>query len=51
MASSTSSGTDGRTTLTLGTASMACFAMIDIEFGPLNGGSPASISKSMQARL
>jgi hypothetical protein len=51
IASSTSSGVDDRTMRMLGTASIACFAMIAVEFLPVNGGSPASISKSMHPRL
>ena len=48
IASSTSSGTALRITRMLGTGAMACCAMIAIEFFPLNGGTPASISYSMQ---
>ena len=43
-ASSTSSGTEARTTCRLGTTSIECRAMIAIEFGPVNGGCPISIS-------
>jgi hypothetical protein len=51
MASSTSSGTVSRITCRLGTCSMACRAMIWRALAPVNGGEPASISYSTQARL
>ena len=51
IASSTSSGTMVRTMRTLGTCSMMWRAMIAIALLPVNGGSPASISYSMQPRL
>ena len=51
IASSTSTGTALRTMRMLGTCSIACRAMIAIEFLPMNGGSPASISYSTHARL
>ena len=44
IACSTSSGTLCLTMRTLGTASMACLAMIMAPFFPVKGGSPASIS-------
>ena len=44
IASSTWGGTVARTTRTLGTCSMRCLAMIAMAFGPVKGGSPASIS-------
>ena len=50
-ASSTSSGTDWRTTWRLGTTSIAWRAMIAIAFGPVNGGCPMSSSYSTQPRL
>ena len=44
MAWSTPSGTSGRVARTLGTGSVNRFAMIACAVGPVNGGSPASIS-------
>ena len=50
-ASSTSSGTDDRTTCRLGTTSIECRAMIAMELGPVKGGCPIRISYSTQPRL
>ena len=41
---STASGTLGRIRRTLGTGSISRLAMIACAVGPVNGGSPASIS-------
>src|SRR5438093_11940228 len=51
MAPSTAGGTVSRTILSPGTGSIDLRAMIACGVGPPNGGAPASISESTQARL